>query len=924
MSHSTSVPRTLSQRLALGVAVLALAPGAAGGAVPALRDADVVDGTVNALARDGGTLYLGGDFSYVGPATGFAAFAGAADGAVARTLAAADGPVTGASADGAGGFYVVGTFSRVGGVARDRVAHVLADGSVDRDFAVDVGVGDPRAVLYSAAFGRVFLGGEFDALNGTARTGAGAVDPVSGATLAWAPALTASGTPRVDAIAAAGTSVFLGGDFFAHGGNSRNIASFHGLTGAMTMTEPSVVLNGEVRTLAVARGRVYAGGDFTTANGGPRNGLAAFAAPGLELDGWDPALDGTTVRALAAFSGGVYAAGDFTAGLLRLDPVTAAKDAGFSGAAAGGDVATLELAGGRLYAGTLEPPAGTGLIRALDPASGTLDTAFADVVTAGSVLALAASNDTLLAGTDGPSLGGAARSGLAALDVASGSATSWAPLATGGVVRALAVDGTNVYAGGDFTTLTGSDDGLAFARANLGAISRATGQVAPAYAPVTGATVRALAADGSGGLYAGGDFAGKLTRLTSAGAVAPGFPAALDFPVRALALGTGRVYAGGDFTGRLAAFEPGGSLLGGFAPGPPDAAVKALAAGAANAVYAGGELTALGGSARSGAALLDAIGALQSWDPAPGAGAHVDALALTGDTLYLGGDFTEVGGRSRAGLASVDATTGIPTSWRADVGSGAVRALVAGPAAVFAGGDFETVAGEPRPGLAVFGPALPASTAVPEITGPAVAGGTLFCATGTWTGADSLARRWRRDGSSIGGATGSTYAVAAADVGHALTCAVTATNDTGSVTAISAGVSVAAAGQDGTAGADGPGGPGGPTGSTGPTGATGSTGATGATGAKGTAGRNGRDATVSCRSKRTARLQGTRYRISITCRVTLAATARATISRKGRVYARGTVTGRRLHLAGARRLRPGTYVLTVRRGTKVTRRKIRL
>ena len=52
------------------------------------------------------------------------------------------------------------------------------------------------------------------------------------------------------------------------------------------------------------------------------------------------------------------------------------------------------------------------------------------------------------------SIGGQGRSGIAALDAATGLATAWNPNANG-TVYALAVSGSSVYAGGDFTRIGG-------------------------------------------------------------------------------------------------------------------------------------------------------------------------------------------------------------------------------------------------------------------------------------------------------------------------------------------------------------------------------------------------------------------------------------------------------------------------------------
>lgn len=78
----------------------------------------------------------------------------------------------------------------------------------------------------------------------------------------------------------------------------------------------------------------------------------------------------------------------------------------------------------------------------------------------------------------------------------------------------------------------------------------------------------------------------------------------------------------------------------------------------------------------------------------------------------------------------------------------------------------------------------------PEINGDQRLGGTVTCSRGSWN--DSPSRRysvsfaWRRDNVAIGGASGSTYLVKAADLGHELRCAVTAESEDGSTTAVAA------------------------------------------------------------------------------------------------------------------------------------------
>jgi concanavalin A-like lectin/glucanase superfamily protein len=109
----------------------------------------------------------------------------------------------------------------------------------------------------------------------------------------------------------------------------------------------------------------------------------------------------------------------------------------------------------------------------------------------------------------------------------------------------------------------------------------------------------------------------------------------------------------------------------------------------------------------------------------------------------------------------------------------------------------------------------PANTSVPVVSGVAQQGQTLTASTGTWSGTAPIAYgyRWQRCSPGcldIAGASGSSYLVAAADVGATLRAVVTASNSAGSSEAASAQTAlVTAAGETtvtfsiGTGGDDG-------------------------------------------------------------------------------------------------------------------------
>jgi len=117
---------------------------------------------------------------------------------------------------------------------------------------------------------------------------------------------------------------------------------------------------------------------------------------------------------------------------------------------------------------------------------------------------------------------------------------------------------------------------------------------------------------------------------------------------------------------------------------------------------------------------------------------------------------------------------------------------------------------------------------------------------------------------------------------------------------VSAGGAQGVPGPAGADGAPGAAGPAGPTGATGPAGAPGAAGPAGPAGARGERGPLGR---ITCRARSPRR---------VSCRV--AARSRATLTRRGRVYAAGTAS----RLRARRAVRPGRYTLRlVIRGRRV-------
>jgi hypothetical protein len=116
----------------------------------------VTDGTVNAMVQSGNTIYLGGNFSYVGPNIPFGAALNAASGAPNTAYARLDGDVEVSIPDGSGGFYIGGRFTKVGSTTRNYLAHLNANGTLDMNFNANA-----NGVVYSLAISgsTLYVGG---------------------------------------------------------------------------------------------------------------------------------------------------------------------------------------------------------------------------------------------------------------------------------------------------------------------------------------------------------------------------------------------------------------------------------------------------------------------------------------------------------------------------------------------------------------------------------------------------------------------------------------------------------------------------------------------------------------------------------------------------------------------------------------------
>jgi hypothetical protein len=737
--------------------------------VPAARAQDVRDdfpatnGSVTATALSGNTPYVGGQFSRIGTPGGGGIPLDQTSGGVLTGFPKVVGRVLAAVPDGAGGWYIGGSFTSVGGVPRNKVAHILADQSVG-PWNPNAGSEIPMTVNALALDGDiVYVDGHFTHIGGWDRNSLAAVDAVTGMATSWDPNAFYGGfeAGSINALAVDDGIVYAGGVFTDIGGARRgNFAAIDRVTGQATdlnLHSRGTSL-GPVLAVAVGSGKVYVGGAMTYRFGTEdRFGLAAIDVSNGIVQDWNPFGNaqvqhlaysivpiGTTIYVAGLFDaiGGqtrnCIAAVDASTGLATpwnpapepdlysyALPIVGMVRTGSTLFVTGG----FTSIGGEARQGLAGVDATTGLATPWNP---NID---------GSAQVLAVGVNAVYAGGGPFILGAVKRNNLAAIDVATGNVTDWDP-SPDGSVSALAVSGATVYVGGvqyifpGFTHIGGQ------ARVNLAAIDATTGRATswnpnPTGAPFYGVGIGVWSiVTNQDKVYVGGGFTGiggqdrvGVAELDATSGLATSWNARLGTPsdpnsfvVRALLLDGPTIYVGGYFevaggmprkslaaldikTAAATPWNPGISVNG------YSGLVEALAQ-KANTVYVGGYFSDLGGQPRPGLGAVDTkSGLATSWNPAvsadnPANEFFVTALAVSAQTLYLGGTFDHVHGLLRNGLAAVDLKAGDVREWNPSPTGFSYSdqgcALLVRGNAVYAGGTFTWTGTSVQSNLAVI------------------------------------------------------------------------------------------------------------------------------------------------------------------------------------------------------------------------------
>ena len=581
-----------------------------------------------------------------------------------------------------------GSFTKANGAPRLSLARLKTDGTLDGAFNPS-----PNGDIYDVAvFGSsIYVTGSFTRIAGVARARLAKLNMIDGSIDA-----TFNPAPNADVSAISidtDGNIYAMGAFTSIGGlNGRQLVKLDGSTGLAdgawnpTFPEPLTA----VATIGTNGAYLYVVGYVATdANALIGRAYRFGRATGLYDTTWIPPASHLTNEGSARIAfdsaGDVFVStsGGFTGGVYggnQLALLTLEKFRGTNGGVAPGWIAPAEgssfiVAGGTsVYTSALTPTVdGTvfpNSITKRNATTGAVASGWTNPdVAQGYVLAAVATPEGLWVAGQLSYVNTVRATGIARLDPGTGAVqnTISSSLTSPGAGAAVAaLPNGKFLVGGRFDRVNDTPHG------NLVRLN-ADGSIDPTWTSDTNGDIWRLEVSGSY-IYAGGYFtrAGGLTRYGIArfdvvsGATDSGWNANINGAVRRIVFDNSDVYLVGNFTTVGALTRPGlakisgidGAAIGAFVP-PFSACTFAGTTGlaySAGFVYAGIPLGCI--SSRRFGRFSSTTGALDSaWNPAPN-GSVREVLPNGGD-VYVAGEFTSVGGVAKPRLAKIGIATGV-------------------------------------------------------------------------------------------------------------------------------------------------------------------------------------------------------------------------------------------------------------------------
>jgi hypothetical protein len=230
-------------------------------------------------------------------------------GSVLTSYLDTDGDVYAMALDGTT-LYIGGNFTLVGATARNGIAAINAQTGSLLSWNPGVTGGAFKLKKIIPYNGQVYVFGDFTVAGGAARNGVAAIDAVTGLATAWDP--DTNNIVNDAAIDTVNAVAYIGGAFtLVNGGTVRNrLAAIDLSSGLATGWDPNI--GNSVTALGFLYPNVYFGGTFTTVNGAtPRNRAAAVDSNTGIATTWDPNFD-SSIFSMVVTAPTIWLAGSFT------------------------------------------------------------------------------------------------------------------------------------------------------------------------------------------------------------------------------------------------------------------------------------------------------------------------------------------------------------------------------------------------------------------------------------------------------------------------------------------------------------------------------------------------------------------------------------------------------------------------------------
>jgi uncharacterized delta-60 repeat protein len=239
---------------------------------------------MNSTLQSDGKIIIGGKFtSYNGTSRNHITRLNT-DGSLDTTF----NPGTGANFDvwstslqSDGKIIIGGVFTAYNGTARNRIARLNTDGTLDASF--NPGTGADSIVLTTSlqSDGKIIIGGWFNSYNGTSRNRIARLNTDGILDTSFIPGTGADSTVLTTSLQSDG-KIIIGGDFTSYNGTGRNRIARLNTDGTLDTTfNPGTGTNNAVYTACLqSDGKIIIGGNFTSYDGIGRNNIARLNTDG--------------------------------------------------------------------------------------------------------------------------------------------------------------------------------------------------------------------------------------------------------------------------------------------------------------------------------------------------------------------------------------------------------------------------------------------------------------------------------------------------------------------------------------------------------------------------------------------------------------------------------------------------------------------